>query len=452
MTKTIEISFSDMRDAAIAFGEFETALGAATLADALETMLSGQERVAEELTSVLRKDKALQEQIRRADRKVPDALSVPWQKMDVARDIQKIGPKNVAAYLTQASEAAKEGRDLQADAMTRAVKLMQVESRSSAFDRVSVKAMVQPLVQDPKTGKPLDQKATKIRAVAIGALAKLTPEFRSRLRFWTARRPLPKKYQLAMRSYFGWVFKPRAVIVPISEPGGNGSGNPGPSTPTYTQLRFNLHRVDCFDDTDGGEIGADEIELGGTDASGMENAPTGAIIGKFGPTPVGSYRGGDDRTFSPAHVLNQWGLTGLTFPHTFIVNLLMSEKDANNKFRDILDDLAQAGQPVLTELITALSAAAGAAAGAAIGGALGTSIAPLIGSLIGLVAGALIGLIGAWISGAVDPEIFENIHTMAVILDNPHEFRNGSRTTPHETVHYIDHGGHYTVRSNFSLH
>ncbi|NCP27586.1 MAG: hypothetical protein GW850_11810 [Sphingomonadales bacterium] len=212
-----------------------------------------------------------------------------------------------------------------------------------------------------------------------------------------------------------------------------------------------MHHVECLDDTDGGEIGADEIELGGASTSGIENTPAGASVGVFGPMSAGDYQTGDSQNFAPAYILDNWGLTNLQFPHTFIVNLLMSERDANDKFADILQDFADAASADMAALITAVSVAAGTAIGAAIGTALGTSIAPLIGSLIGAVLGALIGLVGAWISGAVNPEVFENVRSMAVVLDTPEHFRDGSKSTPPETVTFLDHGGHYQVRCNFTL-
>ncbi|MFG5382965.1 hypothetical protein [Yoonia sp. R2-816] len=422
------------------------------LTDALETMLTGQAKPANQFSEALKQDKSALELLSRSDRKPGGKIAVPWQNMRIAKDVAGIGTEKVIRYLRRSAEELGEDRKREARIMAKTAKMIDVKDDTSAYDRSSMKELFGPLQIDRRTGKPIvDRQAARVRGTALAALAKLTPELRAEIRAWSASAPLPKVTRGYLSRIWGWRFIDGGVMLAMMDPG-NGQGNP-PSTPTpMSELRFNLHRVDCISDTDGGEMGADEIELGGTDTSGMENAPTDALIGTFGPVSAGDFRTGDDRTFSPPFVLNNWGLTGLDFPHTFLVNLLMSEKDANDRFVEILDDLAAASADDLSALITAVSAAAGAAAGAAIGGAIGTSVAPLIGSLIGLVVGALAGLVGAWVSGAVNPEVFENVRTLAVILDAPHESRDGSTSTPSETVTYVDHGGHYTVRCNFSLH
>ncbi|WP_417620483.1 hypothetical protein [Parasphingorhabdus sp.] len=451
MSEMIEIKYDDLRDAAIALNEFETSLGAMVLTDALETMLNGKAKPAAQLSRILKEDKKAQSILQQSDHKFDGELAFNWHKTRMAKDVQKIGSKKVMQFLKQSAEemGADKGRD--AMLLAKAAKLIDIQADSGAFDRQSLAKLFGPLELDRESGKKIqDEKQARIRAAALSALAKLTPEMRFKIRSWSAMAPLPKRTRWTLAKIWGWKFKPYAILLP--SPDGN-SAAPASSQPVpNSELRFNLHHVECLDDTDGGEMGADEIELGGASTSGMENAPAGASVAVFGPMSAGSYRTGDSQNFTPHYILDNWGLSNLQFPHTFIVNLLMSERDANDKFANILEDFADAASADMAALITAVSVAAGTAIGAAIGTALGTSIAPLIGSIIGAVLGALIGLLGAWISGAVNPEVFENVRSMAVILDTPDHFRDGSTSTPAETVTFLDHGGHYQVRCNFSLH
>jgi hypothetical protein len=456
MTEMTKISYRDLRDAAKALTDFETTLGSLILADAIETMVAQEPRPSNSLSKAVAGNEKALRILKNAERKAGADMAVRWNTMGLSKDLAKIGPERIEAHLAETSYELSADRSREAEVMDKAAKILDFKARSSPFDRLSFKELFAPLQLDPETRRPIEKgEATRARAAAIGALCKLTPEIRAELTFWSASNPPSKKTRHYLRKIWGWTFTRRYVAIPSepinASPNGGGTSSPA-QTPAYSELRFNLHRVDCLDDTDGGEVGADEIELGGTEVSGMEDAPVDATVGIFGPLSAGSFSTGDDRSFSPPYVVNNWSLQGAIFPRTFLVNLVMSEKDMNEKFIEVLEDFAAASAGDMTALITAISAAAGTAAGAAIGTALGTSIAPLIGSLIGLVIGALVGLVSAWVSQAVNPEIFENVRSMAVILDGPHEFRDGSTSTPHETVTYLDHGAHYTVRCNFSLH
>jgi len=448
----IEVKYDDLRDAAIALTEFETSFGAMFLADALETMLNGKAKPAEKLSGILRDDKESLKMLKKSEVKFDGDISFDWHKTSLAKDVQKIGGKKVRDFLHQSAREIGADKKQNAMLLAKTAKLIDTDASAGAFDRLSLTELFTPLETDQQSGKKItNDKEAQARAAALSALAQLTPQMRVEIQSWKPSAPLPRRIRWRIAKIWGWKFRSNAVLVPIQASGQ--ATPPAAQSVQNTVLKFNLHRVECLDDTDGGELGADEIELGGATSSGMENAPGGAgtSAAVFGPMPAGSYRTGDSRNFAP-YVLDTWGLSNLQFPHTFLVNLLMSERDANDKFADILDDFAAAVSDDLTALIAAVSAAAGAAIGASIGVAAGSAIYPVIGSIIGAAIGALVGLIGAWISGAVDPEVFENVQVLAVVLDTPEHFRDGSTSTPHETVTFLDHGGHYQVRCNFTLH
>lgn len=454
MSSMIKMKYSDLREAADALTEFETSFGAMMLADALETMLSGKAKPLKGLSTVLQEDEKAQAVLKKSDVKFDGKIAFNWHKSRIAKDVKKNGADKVMKHLRQSGEGTGSEGGHGATMLTKAAKLIDLDATAGAFDRQPLAKLFGPLELDPKTGKKItDKDQALIRGAALSALAKLTPEMRAEIRARSAVSALPKSIRRKLVKLWGWVFASQVVSIPVAVGFPNTVAEPPePSTPANSALKFNLLRVECLDDTDGGEMGDDEIELGGASGSGMENAPAAGTVAVFGPFDVGSYRAGDSRNYSTPYILDNWGLTNLQYPHTFIVNLVMSERDSNDKFADVLQDFANGVGPDIGALITAVSVAAGTAIGVGIGTALGTAIAPLIGSIIGAVVGALVGLLSAWISGIVDPEIFENVQVMAVLLETPDHFIDGSTSTPPETVTFLDHGGHYEVRCNFTLH
>lgn len=455
MENTVKVGFDDLREAAIALNEFETSLGAMLLTDTLESMLTGRSKTAEGLTKIVNADKASLESLARRERKFEGKIVLGWEKTAIAKDIAEIGPEKVLDYLKRSVKELGDDRNREAAVMAKTVRMIDLKDSASAFDRAKLDQAFAAVAMDRKTGKLItDKEAAQVRGAAIAALGKLPSPMRRKIRVWSGTAPLPKLMRRKLHKMWGWRPVLGGMLLPLPGTGTGAGQSPqsGSPPPAFTELRFNLHRVECIEDTRGGEIGPDEIELGGARTNGTDGVPPNANIGVFGPTPVGDFKSGDTSSFSPPHVLHNWALPGLDFPHAFAVLLLMSEKDANEKFVDILEAVAQEGAGELEALITAIAAAAGAAIGAGIGTALGTTIAPIIGSLIGLVIGTLVGLIGAWASNALNPEVFENIREDFVVLEGPHAFPDGTQSTPVETADYIDHGGHYQVRYNWSLH
>lgn len=452
MGETVWMGIADLRDAAIVLNDFETSLGAIMLTDALESMLSGKARPAEGLSRALREDKKAQAVLKQSEANFSGYIAFDWQKMRIADDVQKAGVEKVIASLRQSAERKASDKEHEATMLRKAVELIDIGNASGAFDRQSFATLFSALELDRNTGKKISSTDQElIRSAALSALTKLTPGMRAQIRAGSAGSPLSKLLQKKLTRNWRWKFEKLAVLIPFSKSSTSPDYTPS-APPLHNMLRFNLHNVECLDDTDGGEPGRDEIELGGASGSSNEDSPQGASVGVFGPYSVGSFSSGDSHPFVTPLVLDNWWLPNLQYPHTFVVNLLMSERDSNDKFRDILEDFSASVAANMSVLITALSVAAGAAIGAGIGGAIGTSIAPVIGSIIGSLLGALVGLIGAWFSNAVNPEVFENILVMSVHLETPDHFLDGSTSTQSETLVYLDHGAHYEVLCNFTLH
>lgn len=220
----------------------------------------------------------------------------------------------------------------------------------------------------------------------------------------------------------------------------------GPAAaPPNRQLRFRVHEVKCVDETNPEWPGGDEISMGGA-AAGDTGVAT-EIRELF----VGSgFDDGDRKTYAPPIVLQQFDMLAGNFPKTYVVTLTLAEKD-NGGMSEFIRKLWEAIKGKVTEILNALAAAAGAAIGGKIGGSIGTAIAGPLGTIIGAVAGAIIGALVAWLINALKDDIFPPQASSAFFYAPDGTFPGGSLTSPRDSLHFRDHGGHYQVTYDWQI-
>jgi hypothetical protein len=201
-------------------------------------------------------------------------------------------------------------------------------------------------------------------------------------------------------------------------------------------LKLNLVKIKCVDETNPEWFGRDEIASGGVaiNDKGVET--------KINEFFVGSFNDGGSKTYNPAKILKSFPLDSIN-PSSFMVLVALAEKD-NGGFSTFLEKLYQAVKAELTAIIIGLGAAAGAAIGAAIGGTIGTTVAGPVGTVIGIVAGLILGAIVAWLVDAFRDDIFEP-QLAGITL-----WANRRFTGPLQTLRYKDFGGTYTAQVYWS--
>lgn len=226
----------------------------------------------------------------------------------------------------------------------------------------------------------------------------------------------------------------------------NDSSAAGPEAARLNrQLRFRVHEVKCVDETNPEWPGGDEISMGGAAAgdTGVATEIRELFVG-------GGFDDGDRKTYAPPLVLQQFDMLAGNFPKTYIVTLTLAEKD-NGGMSEFIRKLWEAIKGKVTEILNALAAAAGAAIGGKIGGSIGTAIAGPLGTIIGAVAGAIIGALVAWLVNALKDDIFPPQASSAFFYAPDGTFPGGSLTSPRDSLHFRDHGGHYQVTYDWQI-
>lgn len=210
-------------------------------------------------------------------------------------------------------------------------------------------------------------------------------------------------------------------------------------------LRFRVHEVKCVDETNPEWWGSDEITMGGVAVS---ETGTATALGEH--YVGGGFDDGDRKVFNPPYLMHEFNMSGGTFPKTYAVTVALAERD-NGGMSEFIRKLYEAIKGQLTTILASLGAAAGAAIGGAIGGTIGTTIAGPLGTIIGAVAGAIIGLLVGWLVSALKDDIFPPQGSSAFFYAPNGTFPGGALTSPRNSLHFRDHGGHYQITYDWQL-
>lgn len=219
-----------------------------------------------------------------------------------------------------------------------------------------------------------------------------------------------------------------------------------------TKLSLRIHRVTCIDET-GGKlaegIGNDEIYLGGFAVN--DKAETTEI------KPVSIYPhfdDGDSKVFNPPKIFhtfplpNAWG----TEPKGFGIGLVLIERDTGRDFSPAITKLTEFAKKKIAEKLEEekkkraekkkeeekKSKLAGAV------------LTPLIIAAIKYAAPYIIDFAKRQLIRGLRDEVFLPQEATIAITSPSHTW-SGSKDSVEKTVHFREHGGHYTVVYDWQL-
>ncbi len=221
-----------------------------------------------------------------------------------------------------------------------------------------------------------------------------------------------------------------------------GGGTPAPAN---TGVRCRVHEVKCIDETNPEWFGHDEIAWGGSAVDDKDNTT------KIPEYYVGGgFDDGDRKVYSPPKILKSFSLSDNVYPKTFLVVLVLAEKDCGG-LSTFINNLYQAVKAHLQIILSSLGALAGATIGEAIGGSIGTAIAGPLGTVIGLVAGAILGALIGWLIDIFKDDIFPARATSLTLGSGDAAFQNGALVSAPLYLKYHDHGGRYRVKLDWEI-
>jgi len=206
---------------------------------------------------------------------------------------------------------------------------------------------------------------------------------------------------------------------------------------TTDKLEFRIHKVKCVDETGKGrfgELGEDEISLGGTtvDESGDTK--------KVSEFKVGDFDDGDVKNFSPPRRFTLFSLReGTAFPKSYFVTLVLAEKDLSGGLADFLGRLLE---KVKERVIAALAALIGATVGAS-GGPIGAAI--------GAVVGFVVGKVFEFLKSVFADDIFPPKTISVSVPSLTHRFTGGKTDSPEAIARFVGHNGTYDITYDWRL-
>lgn len=205
-------------------------------------------------------------------------------------------------------------------------------------------------------------------------------------------------------------------------------------------LLLKIPRIKCVDETSPEWPGSDEIALGGVsvDETGDTKKIPEQYIG-------GGFDDGDQKVYRPAWRYHSFSLLeGQAWPKTYLVSLILAEKD-HGGLSKVLDRAWEAiGKQVKQEIEKAVA------------GVLQPALGPVVAAAIGKVAAWIVGQLAGWLIGGLQDDIFPP-YTARVTLPSLNARWNypngqwGSPTSPLQQAHFYGHGGHYLIEYYWEL-
>jgi hypothetical protein len=201
------------------------------------------------------------------------------------------------------------------------------------------------------------------------------------------------------------------------------------ATPTTNRLELRIHKVRCVDETGSGflgELGDDEIDLGGTtvDQSGITRKIPAFRVGS-------SFDDGEEVSFSPPRRFALFDLNqGKTFPKSYFATLVLAEIDMGG-LPDFVNKLYDWIKAKVTEEVTKA------------GGPIGI-ILPLV---VAYVADLVFDYFGKlW-----GDDVFEPGTVSVRIPSLTARWAGGATDGPEQTLTFKGHGGTYQIVYDWRL-
>jgi uncharacterized membrane protein YeaQ/YmgE (transglycosylase-associated protein family) len=184
----------------------------------------------------------------------------------------------------------------------------------------------------------------------------------------------------------------------------------------FKKMRLFIKRVTCVEESD--EVGADEINMGGTMSDAFGNT---SAVGEFAVSH--DFDRGEHVDFGFSRVFATWDLqqASISFPYVYTAIISMAEKD-DGGFYKVLAELLQKVRGIIEQAVTGL-------VGAAVGSALGSLAGP-VGTLAGAVVGAFVGWLITLLNGNHDDHIATRVVTMTLASAKKAYYDWAKLTTP----------------------
>jgi len=296
--------------------------------------------------------------------------------------------------------------------------------------------------------KAIADQTTTERQLAFGRYANLSIEEYSRKGFAATRLPALQLDSAKLTAAVKQIqivpvaTAPLAAVAaptPIHTLSGGASG--GIPSAKVQSVGFYITEVKCVDETDVpifGEIGEDEIKMGGMAVDEVGNTF------KIKPFKIGNFEDNDSVRYQfPGKLFYKFDTTKTSdWPKNYAAIVYIAEVD-NESFADFLSDIWKEAAPAIKQKIEE----ALATAGTSIAGGIGTVIGKVLGKILGWVLDELV----KWLISLFEDDIFApgtalirlNTAEGATYLNSPGW---SSLCSPEGKFTFTGHGGKYTVK------